>query len=110
MSPKMQARLAQLPPSAQAVAQHLATGEPMTGKELREATGLPRRTIYSALCRLRELGWLKERASLQDTRQRYLWLEMDETPSPTMAPPAQQRSQPPFSASTRRHLAGAGAS
>jgi DNA-binding MarR family transcriptional regulator len=46
----------------------------MTGKQLREATGLPRRTIYTALRRLREMGLLEEQASLRDTRQTYFWV------------------------------------
>ena len=46
----------------------------MTGKEIREATGLPRRTVYTALRRLRELGLLQARQSLRDTRQTYFWM------------------------------------
>jgi DNA-binding MarR family transcriptional regulator len=60
--------------SVQAVVQQLAGHAPMTGKELREATGLPRRTVYAALRRLREMGLLEERSSLKDTRQTYFWL------------------------------------
>lgn len=63
-----------LPASAQAVLKQLETHEPMTGKQIREATGLPRRTIYTALRKLRELGILQERQSLRDTRQTYFWL------------------------------------
>lgn len=51
----------------------------MTGKEIREATGLPRRTVYTALRRLREMGMLQERSSLKDTRQTYFWLSGDAT-------------------------------
>lgn len=70
--------LTQLPPvprSVETVLCHLHRHQAMTGKELREATGLPRRTVYSALKRIREMGLLQERLSLQDTRQTYFWLE-----------------------------------
>ena len=63
--------------SVQAIAQQLADHAPMTGKEIREATGLPRRTVYTALRRLREMGLLQERSSLKDTRQTYFWLSGD---------------------------------
>lgn len=64
-----------VPDSVQAILQQLAGHKPMTGKEIREATGLPRRTVYTALRRLREMGILKEKASLRDTRQTYFWVE-----------------------------------
>jgi DNA-binding transcriptional ArsR family regulator len=60
-------------PSVEAVYRALGP-TPRTGRQLREATGLPRRTIYAALMRLRESGVLHERASLKDTRQTYYWL------------------------------------
>ena len=63
------------PASVQAIVQQLAGHAPMTGKEIREATGLPRRTVYTALRRLREMGLLQERSSLKDTRQTYFWLD-----------------------------------
>lgn len=62
------------PASVQAVLSTLHNHKPMTGKQLREATGLPRRTIYTALRRLREMGLLEEQASLRDTRQTYFWV------------------------------------
>jgi len=65
------------PASVQAIVHQLAGHAPMTGKEIREATGLPRRTVYTALRRLREMGLLKERSSLKDTRQTYFWLNED---------------------------------
>lgn len=65
------------PASVQAIVQQLAGHAPMTGKEIREATGLPRRTVYTALNRLREMGVLQERSSLKDTRQTYFWLAGD---------------------------------
>ncbi len=67
----------QVPDSVQAILAHLAGHPPMTGKEIREATGLPRRTVYTALRRLREMGLLKEQASLRDTRQTYFWITSD---------------------------------
>ncbi len=63
-----------VPASVQAVLNTLNHHKPMTGKQLREATGLPRRTIYTALRRLREMGLLEEQASLRDTRQTYFWV------------------------------------
>lgn len=63
-----------VPPSVQTVLCQLHEHDPMTGKQLRETTGLPRRTVYSALQTLRDLGLLHERLSLQDTRQTYFWL------------------------------------
>lgn len=66
-----------LPESVQTVLSQLLGHSPMTGKELREATGLPRRTIYTALRKLRDMGVLKERLSLRDTRQTYFWVNGD---------------------------------
>jgi DNA-binding transcriptional ArsR family regulator len=66
--------LAHAPGSVQAILAKLAGHSPMTGKEIREATGLPRRTVYTALRRLREMGLIKEQASLKDTRQTYFWI------------------------------------
>jgi DNA-binding MarR family transcriptional regulator len=66
-----------LPASVQTILGAMAGHAPMTGKEIREATGLPRRTVYTALRRIREMGLLKERQSLRDTRQTYFWLNGD---------------------------------
>lgn len=49
----------------------------MTGQQLRQSTGLPRRTVYEALRRLKQIGLLGERASLKDTRQTYFWIAND---------------------------------
>ena len=68
-------RIADVPASAQRVFCTLYGHDPMTGQQLRQETGLPRRTIYSALQRLRDLGVLKEQLSLRDTRQTYFWLD-----------------------------------
>ena len=66
-----------VPDSVQTILNQLAGHKPMTGKEIREATGLPRRTVYTALRRLREMGLLKEVPSLRDTRQTYFWIDGD---------------------------------
>lgn len=66
-----------VPDSVQTILAQLVGHKPMTGKEIREATGLPRRTVYTALRRLREMGILKELPSLRDTRQTYFWVEND---------------------------------
>jgi DNA-binding transcriptional ArsR family regulator len=63
-----------VPASVRTVLRELGEHQPMTGKQLREATGLPRRTVYTALRKLRELGVLRERQSLRDTRQTYFWV------------------------------------
>ena len=65
---------APIPASVQAILERLRGHAPMTGKQIREATGLPRRTVYTALRKLRELGLLQERSSLRDTRQTYFWV------------------------------------
>ena len=61
-------------PSVQAIHQALGLGGRMTAADLRQASDLPRRTIYRALRILREDGLLLERGSLHDTRQTYYWL------------------------------------
>ncbi len=67
--------VADVPPSAKEVFCALYGHEPMTGAELRDATGLPRRTVYSALKRLKENGLLKQQLSLRDTRQTFFWID-----------------------------------
>lgn len=95
-----------VPFSVSVVMEALATRAPMTGKELREYTGLPRRTTYTALRRLREQGLLQEKASLRDTRQTYYWLAPSaaallpaRSPAPT---PAALPAMPGASAVTAR--------
>ena len=61
-------------PSVRTILDILRGHTPMTGKQLREESGLPRRTVYTALRRLREMGLLKERPSLRDSRQTYFWV------------------------------------
>ena len=66
--------VAKVPPSVQTVYCALSGHQPMTGRQLRDATHLPRRTIYAALQRLKELDVVKERASLRDTRMTFYWV------------------------------------
>jgi predicted transcriptional regulator len=86
--------VAHVPPSVQTVYCTLYGHQPMTGRQLRDATHLPRRTIYAALQRLRELGVIQERASLRDTRQTYYWVAGQDPVSPLM-PPASAPSPVP---------------
>lgn len=71
------ASVAKVPPSVQSVYCAMYGHAPMTGAQLRESTHLPRRTIYAALQKLKELGMLNERPSLKDTRQTYYWVAAD---------------------------------
>lgn len=75
--------IADVPPSVEAVFCALYDRDPMTGAQLRDDTGLPRRTLYSALKRLRDLGVLKEQLSLRDTRQTYFWIDGDKVKTPS---------------------------
>lgn len=68
------AAVAKVPPSVQSVYCAMYGHPPMTGQQLREQTHLPRRTVYAALQKLKELGVLSERPSLRDTRQTYYWV------------------------------------
>lgn len=67
--------LASVPPSVQAVYCAMYDHEPMTGSNLQEETGLARRTVYSALKKLKDLGVLREQLSLRDSRQTFFWLD-----------------------------------
>jgi len=67
--------VADVPSSAQEVFCALYGHEPMTGAQLRDVTGLPRRTVYSALQRLKDIGLLKQQLSLRDTRQTFFWVD-----------------------------------
>ena len=62
------------PPSVHAVLGVLQGRTPMTGADIRQVCGLPRRTVYGALRTLRERGLVMQRQSLRDTRQSYFWL------------------------------------
>ncbi len=72
--------------SVQRILDFLQGHSPMTGKQLRENLNLPRRTLYTALQRLRELGLLAERRSLKDSRQTYFWIPSP--PTGTASDPA----------------------
>lgn len=64
----------------------LAGGGRKTDIELRDETGLPRRTVYAVLRQLREKGRLVERRCLSDTRK--TWHQLKDTltePSPAAA-------------------------
>lgn len=66
--------IARVPGSVQTVYCAMFGHDAMTGQQLRETTQLPRRTVYAALQTLKQLGVLKERPSLRDTRQTYYWI------------------------------------
>lgn len=95
--------VAHVPPSVQTVYCTLYGQQPMTGRQLRDATHLPRRTIYAALHRLRELGVIQERASLRDTRQTFYWVAgkaeaaaQPAAPQPVGPPPRPAFGPKPF--------------
>ncbi len=67
-----------LPDSSYKVLCELSDAEPLTGKDLRDRTGLPRRTLYTALQRLRDAGAIQAQTSLRDSRQTYCWLATPE--------------------------------
>ena len=87
------AAVAHVPPSVQTVYCALYGHEPMTGRQLRDATNLPRRTIYAALQRLKELRVIQERASLRDTRQTFYWVSGSDQAPPTFE--VQRPTAPP---------------
>lgn len=62
------------PPSIAKVICTLENQAPLTNKQIQDATGLPRRTLYTALKRLQEEGLVEHQVSLRDTRQTYFWL------------------------------------
>ena len=81
--------LAQLPhlaPSVQAIVGALHEKQPLTGADIRIRTGLPRRTVYAGLMRLKEIGVLQERPSLRDARQSYFWLDLTRITAPESQP------------------------
>lgn len=63
------------PPSVAKVLCTLGAHAPMTHKDIQEATGLPRRTLYSALKRLQQEGLVRQQVNLRDARQNYFWLQ-----------------------------------
>lgn len=92
--------VAEVPPSVQTVYCALYGHQPMTGRQLRDATNLPRRTIYAALQRLKELDVVKERASLRDTRMTFYWVAgvPPEKPAERSSPSTASQANPPQSA------------
>ncbi len=64
-----QQELPHLPPSAQTVFDFVKSHPGCTGKDVKEGTGLPRRTVYSATEKLKEHGLVDARGSLSDSRQ-----------------------------------------
>ena len=73
-SPPAASRGRRDPPSVRLVLGALRESGRLTGAQLRQRSGLPRRTVYQALRLLRERGAVRHRKSLQDTRQSYFWL------------------------------------
>ncbi len=63
------------PASVRSVLETLCRDAPLTMKGMQEKTGLGRRTLYTVVRRLRELGILRERVNLRDTRQTFYWIE-----------------------------------
>jgi DNA-binding transcriptional ArsR family regulator len=72
--PQASGRARRDPPSVRLVLGALRESGRLTGAQLRQRSGLPRRTVYQALRLLRERGAVRHRKSLQDTRQSYFWL------------------------------------
>lgn len=64
-----------LPASAQKVFEAIKAGGPMSHAALREATGMPARTIRFAVKRLREEGLVDTRCSLRDCRTCYFFVD-----------------------------------
>lgn len=62
------------PGSVRTVAQALRGGGLLTSKELQERSGLARRTVYSALRRLLEMGYVERHPNLRDTRRSWFVL------------------------------------
>jgi DNA-binding transcriptional regulator GbsR (MarR family) len=67
--------MASVPPSVQRVYCAMYDHKPMTGSKLQEETGLARRTVYSALKKLKDIGVLREQLSLRDSRQTFFWID-----------------------------------
>jgi DNA-binding GntR family transcriptional regulator len=52
----------------------LPSGTRLTAKQLREATGIPRRTLFTVLDKMADEGLLASKDAIADTRQRLFWL------------------------------------
>lgn len=63
------------PESVHKVMQGLAERGPVTNKDLLDATGLGRRTLYRALRRLMDHGIVQRKPSLRDARTAYFVLD-----------------------------------
>jgi DNA-binding transcriptional regulator GbsR (MarR family) len=70
-------RYGQLPDSAQRVFGAVRAEGPLTHTELRDATGLPARTIRFAVKRLKDEGFVDARCSLKDCRTCYFFVSKD---------------------------------
>jgi DNA-binding transcriptional regulator GbsR (MarR family) len=68
-----------LPDSAKAVYKLLALEGPMTHRELVEYTDIPARTVRYAVKRLKRADCLGERVNLKDSRQRFFFIQRDES-------------------------------
>ena len=66
--------LGRLPASAQKVFEEVKQHGPLTHAELREATGMPARTVRYGIKRLRDEGLIDTRCSLKDCRTCYFFV------------------------------------
>ncbi len=73
---KLPSKVLAAPTSVQAVYAALLAG-PLTGKDIGLETGLARRTVYTSILALRDLGLLREQPNLSDMRQRRFSLKPD---------------------------------
>lgn len=82
-----------LPPSIATLSTSVQTvyaallDEVLTSKELTLETGLGRRTVYTALKSLRDLGLLGQQGNLRDMRQTKFWVKKDEDVRGPATPP-----------------------
>lgn len=68
-----------LPPSAEEIYELLALEGPMTHRELVEYTDIPARTVRYAVKRLKQADCLGERVNLKDCRQRFFFIQREES-------------------------------
>lgn len=67
-------KFARLPVSAQKTFAAVRQAGPLTSSQLREATGIPGRTLRHAVKRLKDEGLLDTRCSLRDCRTCYFFV------------------------------------
>jgi len=67
-------RFGRLPESARTVFTAIRNGGPLTHADLRDATGMPPRTIRFAVKRLKDEGYIDSRCSLTDCRTCYFFV------------------------------------